>query len=63
YGYYLPATKEEIKDYLDTFRNELLDMLQTFNRQKRAKKAYLESLQMEDLFNFEPDPAGQLMFK
>ncbi|MDD2653491.1 MAG: hypothetical protein PHI86_00050 [Candidatus Omnitrophica bacterium] len=63
HGYYLPITEEEIKEYLNSFKSELYDMLQTFNRQKRAKKAYLENLQMGDLFNFEPDPAGQLMFK
>lgn len=62
-GYYLPVTEEEVKEYLDTFKSELFDMLQTYNRQKRAKKVFLESRQMEDLFDYKADTAGQLMFK
>jgi biotin operon repressor len=39
YGYYLPANESEISGYLGTFKSELFDMLKTFNRQKRARKA------------------------
>lgn len=36
YGYYIPVTEDEVRGYLDSFKKELYDMLNTFNRQKRA---------------------------
>lgn len=62
YGYYLPVTEKEVQEYLGTFKSELFDMLETYNRQKRAKKNYLENLHTGELFNFKTDPAGQAVF-
>lgn len=62
-GYYIPATEEEVKNYLDTFKSELFDMLSTFNRQKRAKHAYIENLRTKDLFGYDYDKAGQMELK
>jgi len=62
YGYYIPADSKEVKEYLDTFQGELFDMLETFNRQKRAKRVFLDSLKSGELFEFKKDTAGQLMF-
>lgn len=58
YGYYIPATEQEIKDYLDTYREELFDMLQIHNVQKRAARIALEKLHQPE---FKVD-AGQYAF-
>lgn len=60
YGYYIPGTEQEVREYLGTFRNELFDMLETFNLQKRAARAYRENLATKDLF--QADPSGQMAF-
>lgn len=62
FGYYLPATEDEIKDYLDTFKAELFDMLKTYNRQKKARQNYLETLKTKDLFACKTEQSGQLAF-
>jgi hypothetical protein len=49
-GYYIPVTDYEINEYLADFKAEIFDMLQTYNRQKRAKKQYLDSRTCNDLF-------------
>jgi len=61
-GYYIPANEEEAKVYLSSFKDELFDMLQTYNKQKRARKVHLESLQTKNLFRTDPQNAGQLIF-
>ncbi len=61
FGYYLPITEEEVKNYLDTYKSELFDMLSVYNKQKRARKAHLEDIRNKDLFtNYKSNPAGQL---
>lgn len=62
YGYYLPANEEEVKVYLHTYQSELFDMLLIYNRQKRARKAFLENLRNKDLFAYTVNPTGQLVF-
>lgn len=59
YGYYLPQGPSEIKEYLDTFKSELFDMLETYQKQCRAVKDCLENGQYGGmLFRFDED--GQL---
>ncbi len=60
-GYYIPANEEEAKEYLSTFKSELFDMLETFNRQKRARKLFIDSKKTNDLF-LRPETSGQLTF-
>lgn len=62
YGYYLPATEKEVRDYLDAFKAELFDMLETYSRQKRARQEFLDSLHSKDLFQYKPEESGQLSF-
>ncbi|MCX5711895.1 MAG: HTH domain-containing protein, partial [Candidatus Omnitrophica bacterium] len=50
YGYYIPANEQEAREYLNSFKAELFDMLATYNRQKRAKQSYLDDLRTNDLF-------------
>jgi biotin operon repressor len=45
FGYYIPANEEESKSYLNTFKSELFDMLETFNAQKRARNNFMLSIQ------------------
>jgi biotin operon repressor len=54
YGYYIPVTEEEIKSYLNTYRNELFDMLQVHNIQKRAARRALEKIRQPE-FKIEHD--------
>ena len=61
YGYYIPTTETEIKIYLNAFRYETLDMLQTLNRQKRVARRYIEDLRSKDLFLYKMDNFGQLI--
>lgn len=63
YGYYIPVTAQEIDAYLYAFKSELFDMLQTFNRQKRAKARYMESLRAGDLFGYRCGDSGQFSFR
>ncbi len=42
FGYYIPVTEIEKKNHLKAFKNEMFDMLVTFNRQKKAVKKSLE---------------------
>jgi hypothetical protein len=58
YGYYIPVTEDEIKSYLDTYRDELFDMLRVHNIQKRAACRTLEKLRQSE-FKVEH---GQLAF-
>lgn len=60
YGYYIPVTEVEIREYLGAFRNELFDMLKTFNVQKRAAKSYRDNLHTKDLF--QANTSGQMVF-
>lgn len=62
YGYYLPANEDEVKVYLHTYQSELFDMLLIYNRQKRARKVFLENLRNKDLFAYAAAPSGQLAF-
>lgn len=58
YGYYLPVSEQEVDNYLHSFKGELFDMLETFNRQRRARKLYIES-QNQD-FMFKVGAGGQI---
>jgi biotin operon repressor len=58
HGYYMPANAHEVREYLGTFRAELYDMLKTYNRQRRAERAYLDQLNQPKLF--EEDGRGQM---
>jgi hypothetical protein len=58
FGYYLPVTEDEVKYYLDTYKNELFDMLHVHNIQKRAARKTLESIKQPE-FKVEH---GQLAF-
>ena len=62
FGYYLPSNEAEAREYLSTFRNELFDMLETYNTQKRAKKIFIDSFHSGDLFQCKPEHSGQLTF-
>lgn len=55
FGYFIPSTDNEIKDYLNSFKSELFDMLSTFNKQKRAVNAHFSNRNYDDLF-----PVGNL---
>jgi hypothetical protein len=61
-GYYIPKTKKEIDSYLQSFKDELFDMLKTYNRQKRARIKFLIEQQTEDLFDYKYNPTGQAEF-
>ena len=58
-GYYIPDTEEETREYLNTFKSELFDMLKTYNIQKRAARQRQESIHQPEFF---PAPRGQLVF-
>lgn len=58
YGYYLPATEEETKEYIKTFRSEMLDMLGTYNKQKRAQKNRIEQFSQPEFIK--ESESGQL---
>jgi methionine synthase II (cobalamin-independent) len=62
FGYYIPANADEAREYLSAFKDELFDMLDTYNRQKRVRLIFLDSLRMNDLFEFKKDNAGQYSF-
>lgn len=57
YGYYIPGDEDETNEYLDSFRAELFDMLRTFQRQKKARKEFLDQLRTKDLYI--PNSIGQ----
>lgn len=57
-GYYIPETAQEVDSYLKAFKDELFDMLKTFNRQKKAKQRMTENLASSDLF-YKTNPSGQ----
>ncbi|MDI6606521.1 MAG: hypothetical protein QME65_05230 [Candidatus Omnitrophota bacterium] len=60
-GYYIPAGEEETKEYLNTFKSELFDMLQTFNAQRRARRQIIEQGQYKNrLIETRADADGQL---
>jgi len=58
-GYYIPQTKEEIDTYFKSFKDELFDMLKTYNRQKRARIKFITDQQIKDLFPYKVSPSGQ----
>ncbi|MFA7718257.1 MAG: hypothetical protein WC875_06095, partial [Candidatus Absconditabacterales bacterium] len=62
YGYYLPANELEAKKFLDTYGAEMFDMLSVYNRQKRAKRDYLDQFNNQGSFNFNKEATGQLAF-
>lgn len=59
-GYYIPANEEEEREYIDVFKKELFDMLQTLNIQKRALKRRRENSKTNDLFTYKYQPSGQI---
>ena len=61
FGYYLPATDLEAKTALDTYKDEVLDMLHILNVQKRAVKRFMETKKQPEFFN-KPENKGQLAF-
>lgn len=61
FGYYIPQSEEEVRNYFDTYRAELFDMLYIYNRQKRASKKHLEALHDQKRFDFDREPTGQLV--
>lgn len=60
YGYFIPITPEESRDYMNAFRSELYDMLQTYSRQRRASKTLLEDVNNGQLFPTVIDSSGQI---
>jgi hypothetical protein len=58
-GYYIPQTKKETDNYLQSFKDELFDMLKTYNRQKRARIKFITEQQTKDLFPYKVSPSGQ----
>lgn len=62
FGYYIPESEEEVRNYFDTYRAELFDMLYVYNRQKRASKRHLEFLHEQKRFVFDSEHTGQLAF-
>lgn len=60
HGYYIPATPEEVREYLETFKSELFDMLHTFNRQRRAQRDYIENERNQQLFPTQFNTQGQM---
>ena len=43
FGYFIPNCREEDTEFMGAYKSELLDMLKTYNRQKRAQRVYLDS--------------------
>jgi len=63
YGYYIPANELELKEYMDTFKDELFDMLRTFRAQRKAKYRFVEQQQYKtSLIKTEVDKTGQIAF-
>lgn len=60
HGYYVPASPEEVREYLETFKSELFDMLHTFNRQRRAQRSFIENQQNQQLFPAQFNHEGQM---
>lgn len=60
HGYFIPITPEESKEYLNAFRSELFDMLQTYNRQRRAQRSFVENRDNLQLFPVEFSESGQM---
>jgi biotin operon repressor len=54
HGYYIPANSDEVRDHLQTFKQELFDMLDTYRIQRKTariqaeEKGYSQSLFKED---------------
>lgn len=59
YGYYIPSGELEINEYMDTFHDELFDMLQTYNIQKRAARKFKDRRRQPEFFAV---PSGQFVF-
>ena len=57
-GYYIPETEQEVDNYLKAFKDELFDMLKTYNHQKKAKQRRADNLATTDLF-YKTAPSGQ----
>lgn len=60
FGYYIPITPEEVREYLNSFRNELFDMLHTYKLQRRAQRSFIENINSKSLFPTEFNDAGQM---
>ncbi len=60
FGYFVPNCREEAKEFMGAYRNEVYDMLVTYNRMKRAQRNYLNSKTQED-FNWEHIDTGSVM--
>jgi biotin operon repressor len=60
HGYYIPANEGEVLQYMDTFKSELFDMLETFNRQKRMQRAFIENVNNHQLFPTAVNQDGQM---
>ncbi|MFA6321652.1 MAG: HTH domain-containing protein [Candidatus Omnitrophota bacterium] len=53
YGYFVPNCREEAKEFMSAYREEVMDMLVTFNRMKWAQRHYLDG-KKQDSFDFSP---------
>jgi biotin operon repressor len=60
HGYYIPVNEQEVHAYMDTFKSELFDMLETFNRQKRMQRAFIENINHHQLFPTAFNEEGQM---
>jgi biotin operon repressor len=60
YGYYIPISQEEVKDCLDTFRSEVMDMLHTYNQLRRAQRELIDNVNNHQLFPAEFNESGQM---
>ena len=60
FGYYIPITTEEVREYLNSFRNELFDMLHTYNLQRRAQRSFIYNVNNKSLFPTQLNDAGQM---
>lgn len=62
YGYYIPATEAESKEYLKTFKSELFDMLGTYNKQKRAQKNRIEQFSQPEFIRESESGQMELLY-
>ena len=60
YGYYIPITESEVKECLECFRSEILDMLQTYGRLRRAQRDIIGNVNSFQLFPAAFNDAGQM---
>jgi len=51
FGYFVPNCREEAREFMVAYHNEVYDMLVTYNRMKRTQRNYLDEKKQES-FNF-----------